>query len=58
MTSQPGGDSMNGGIRLRDDQESFFYNLRFLLIVCVLVGNALEPLVARFAEAEALFFWI
>lgn len=58
MTTQLGGDSMNGGIRLRDDQESFFYNLRFLLIVCVLVGNALEPLVARFAEAEALFFWI
>ena len=35
-----------------------FYNLRFMLIVCVLVGNALEPLITRFAGAEALFLWI
>lgn len=43
---------------IRDDQESFFYNLRFMLIVCVLAGNALEPLITRFAGAEALFLWI
>ncbi|MGC5774251.1 acyltransferase family protein [Paenibacillus pabuli] len=43
---------------IREDQDSFFYNLRFMLIVCVLVGNALEPLITRFAGAEALFLWI
>ncbi|MGF9698416.1 acyltransferase family protein [Paenibacillus sp. MABNR03] len=49
---------MNNRTGIRDDQESFFYNLRFMLIVCVLVGNALEPLITRFAGAEALFLWI
>ncbi|MDR6723543.1 fucose 4-O-acetylase-like acetyltransferase [Paenibacillus amylolyticus] len=42
----------------RDDPDSFFYNLRFMLIVCVLVGNALEPIITRFAGAETLFLWI
>lgn len=49
---------MNNRTGIRGDQESFFYNLRFMLIVCVLVGNALEPLITRFAGAEALFLWI
>lgn len=49
---------MRKQILIQHDQESFFYNLRFMLIVCVLAGNALEPLITRFAGAEALFLWI
>lgn len=49
---------MRDHILIQDNQESFFYNLRFILIVCVLVGNALEPLITRFTGAEALFMWI
>ncbi|MBU5355518.1 fucose 4-O-acetylase [Paenibacillus barcinonensis] len=49
---------MRNRILIQDDQESFFYNLRFMLIVCVLAANALEPLITRFAGAEALFMWI
>ncbi|GGF91130.1 acyltransferase [Paenibacillus aceti] len=38
--------------------ETFFLNLRFLLIVCVFVGNAIEPLITRLAGMEALYMWI
>ncbi|MEC0108822.1 fucose 4-O-acetylase [Paenibacillus taichungensis] len=49
---------MNKPTIIHDDQDSFFYNLRFMLIVCVLAGNALEPIITRFAGAEAMFLWI
>ncbi len=38
--------------------ETYFINLRFLLIVCVVAGNMLEPLVRHSAMAEGIFLWI
>ncbi|MGG6310967.1 acyltransferase family protein [Paenibacillus macerans] len=38
--------------------EAFFLNLRFLLIVCVFVGNAIEPLITRIDGMYALYQWI
>lgn len=38
--------------------ESYFLNLRFLLITCVFVGNAIEPLIARMPAMHALYVWI
>ncbi len=38
--------------------ETYFINLRFLLIVCVVAGNMLEPLVRHSALAEGIFLWI
>lgn len=38
--------------------ETFGLNLRFLLIVCVFVGNAIEPLIMRMPEMKAIFLWI
>ncbi|WP_223068574.1 acyltransferase family protein [Paenibacillus caui] len=38
--------------------EYYFLNLRFLLIVCVFVGNAIEPLVYRMPGLHALYVWI
>ncbi|WP_334078009.1 acyltransferase family protein [Paenibacillus sanfengchensis] len=38
--------------------ETFFLNLRFLLIVCVLIGNAVEPLIARMEGLHTLYLWI
>lgn len=38
--------------------ETFFLNLRFLLIVCVFIGNAIEPLITRLHGMEALYMWI
>ncbi|MGO4952086.1 acyltransferase family protein [Paenibacillus sp. DRB1-1] len=38
--------------------ESFFLNLRFLLIICVFAGNALEPLAGSLHIAQQWFSWI
>lgn len=38
--------------------ETFFLNLRFLLIVCVFVGNAIEPLISRMEGMHSLYLWI
>lgn len=38
--------------------ETFFLNLRFLLIVCVFVGNAIEPLIAQISSMHTLYVWI
>lgn len=38
--------------------ETFFLNLRFLLIVCVFVGNAIEPLMGRIGGMAWLYTWI
>ncbi|MBE0343132.1 fucose 4-O-acetylase, partial [Paenibacillus sp. 28ISP30-2] len=38
--------------------ESFFLNLRFMLIICVFAGNALEPLVGSLHIAQQWFSWI
>ncbi len=38
--------------------ETFFLNLRFLLIVCVFIGNAIEPLINRMDGLHSLYMWI
>ncbi|MNO29958.1 hypothetical protein D3C76_198890 [compost metagenome] len=38
--------------------ETFFLNLRFLLILCVFVGNAIEPLISRMEGMHSLYMWI
>jgi len=38
--------------------ETYFLNIRFLLIVCVVAGNLLEPLIQQSIEAHYLFVWI
>lgn len=38
--------------------ETFFLNLRFLLIVCVFIGNAIEPLISRMDGIHSLYMWI
>lgn len=38
--------------------ETFFLNLRFLLIVCVFIGNAIEPLITRMEGIHSLYMWI
>lgn len=38
--------------------ETYFLNLRFLLIVAVFVGNAIEPLIAEMSGLRQLFLWI
>ncbi|WP_110931832.1 acyltransferase family protein [Paenibacillus bouchesdurhonensis] len=38
--------------------ETFFLNLRFLLIICVFVGNAIEPLIKDMAVMHTLYVWI
>ncbi|MBN3525758.1 acyltransferase family protein [Paenibacillus apiarius] len=43
---------------LHGSGETFALNLRFLLIVCVFVGNAIEPLIGGMPEIKALFLWI
>ncbi|MFB5268060.1 acyltransferase family protein [Paenibacillus enshidis] len=44
----------------RSDQsrDSFFLNLRFLLIVCVFAANALEPLIDASSLANRWYTWI
>ncbi|SMF88964.1 Fucose 4-O-acetylase [Paenibacillus uliginis N3/975] len=38
--------------------ETFFLNLRFILIVTVFVGNAIEPLISRMDSLHTLYLWI
>ncbi|HEY2492177.1 MAG TPA: fucose 4-O-acetylase [Paenibacillus sp.] len=38
--------------------ETYFLNLRFLLIVTVFVGNAIEPLINEMTGVHQLFLWI
>lgn len=38
--------------------DTFFLNLRFLLIICVFVGNAIEPLISRIDGMNWLYEWI
>lgn len=38
--------------------ETYFLNIRFLLIVCVVAGNLLEPLIQQSIAAHHLFVWI
>ncbi|AZK46585.1 acyltransferase family protein [Paenibacillus lentus] len=38
--------------------ETFFLNLRFLLIICVFVGNAIEPLIKDMAMMHNIYVWI
>lgn len=38
--------------------ETFFLNLRFLLILCVFIGNAIEPLITRMDGMHSLYMWI
>jgi len=38
--------------------ETFFLNLRFMLIVTVFVGNAIEPLVGTMGGVHSLYMWI
>lgn len=38
--------------------ETFFLNLRFLLIVTVFVSNAMEPLIREMAVLQHLYVWI
>lgn len=44
--------------QLQSRGETFFLNLRFLLIVCVFVGNAIEPMITRMEGLHALYLWI
>ncbi|MDP4095238.1 fucose 4-O-acetylase [Paenibacillus sp. P96] len=39
-------------------KDSFFLNLRFLLIVCVFIANALEPLIGINTWADRWYTWI
>jgi len=38
--------------------ETYFLNLRFLLIVSVFVGNAIEPLIQQMSGLHQIFLWI
>lgn len=38
--------------------ETFFLNLRFILIVTVFIGNAIEPLITRMESLHTLYLWI
>lgn len=38
--------------------ETFFLNLRFILIVTVFVGNVIEPLITRMGSLHTLYLWI
>ncbi|MEC0369722.1 acyltransferase family protein [Paenibacillus chibensis] len=38
--------------------ETYFLNLRFLLILTVLIGNAIEPLIRQMDSVHALYLWI
>ncbi|WP_410512189.1 fucose 4-O-acetylase [Paenibacillus sp. BR2-3] len=38
--------------------ETFFLNLRFILIVTVFAGNAIEPLIETMSGLHALYLWI
>lgn len=49
---------MTTNIQSNPRGETFFLNLRFLLIVCVFVGNAIEPLIKDIAALHTLYVWI
>lgn len=38
--------------------ETFFLNLRFILIVTVFIGNAIEPLITQMDSLNTLYLWI
>lgn len=38
--------------------ETFFLNLRFMLIVTVFIGNAIEPLISTMSGLHNLYLWI
>ncbi|WP_019912388.1 acyltransferase family protein [Paenibacillus sp. HW567] len=38
--------------------DTFFLNLRFMLIVTVFAGNAIEPLIGRMSGMHSLYLWI
>ncbi|WP_106768436.1 acyltransferase family protein [Paenibacillus faecalis] len=38
--------------------ETFFLNLRFILIVTVFISNAIEPLITRMSGLHTLYMWI
>ena len=38
--------------------ETYFLNLRFILILTVLIGNAIEPLIRQMDGVHALYLWI
>lgn len=38
--------------------ETFFLNLRFMLIITVFVGNAIEPLISSLNGLHSLYMWI
>ncbi|MBM6997033.1 fucose 4-O-acetylase [Paenibacillus sp. DXFW5] len=44
--------------KINPQGEIFFLNLRFLLILCVFVGNAIEPLTLRIGGLQTLYQWI
>lgn len=43
---------------LENRANTYFLNLRFLLIVTVVVGNAIEPLIHQMSSLHTLFLWI
>lgn len=49
---------MNEEQSLETRGETFFLNLRFMLIVTVFVGNMIEPLIGRMDAMHSLYMWI
>ncbi|NUU63691.1 acyltransferase family protein [Paenibacillus agri] len=47
-----------GDDALEERGETFFLNLRFMLIVTVFIGNAIEPLVGGVSAMHQLYLWI
>ncbi|MFF2909075.1 acyltransferase family protein [Paenibacillus sp. NPDC057934] len=47
-----------GDDALEERGETFFLNLRFMLIVTVFIGNAIEPLVGGVNTMHQLYLWI
>lgn len=46
------------GNSLETRGETFFLNLRFMLIVTVFVGNVIEPLIGQMSGLHSLYLWI
>ncbi|MHA0855642.1 acyltransferase family protein [Paenibacillus sp. CMAA1364] len=44
--------------RITPHEETYFLNLRFLLIVTVFVANAIEPLIQQMSGLHQIFLWI
>ncbi|OKP79090.1 fucose 4-O-acetylase [Paenibacillus helianthi] len=49
---------MAGESSLAARGETFFLNLRFMLIVTVFAGNAIEPLIGTLSGMHSLYLWI